>query len=733
MMIDKRSRSLCLLLALSGSFVIAHANPVRAQSAEPAPTQLPGIVVQGATLAPVPARRPQPETTAPAQPARSSAPSMAPPGTAGSDGTAQGGAEGSGAFGNGGDGYSADTVGSALTVVTGDELRNQQIRHAGDALRSLPGVSVNRTGGFGGLTQVRIRGAEANHTLVLVDGIVANDTTTGSFDFSDLSADNIERIEIIRGPQSGLYGSNALGGVVNIITKGGKGPLEVTARAEAGAFRTFDYALRASGGNDKAWASMSYNERHSTGFNVAPFGIENDGLLMKSFSLKGGAMIAHGLSLDYVLRYSDKRGDRDTEGGPVGSLAVQVDENITFGNTVFLGGVNLRWDTLDGRVTHIIRASRNETHTTDAQPSFRSDNLSETLRYGYLGTVRFDTPAIARASHALTVLVDKEAESFTANSDFADHVTRDRGRVAAALEYKGDLAQRLFFTANVRHDDNDIFEDFTTWRTAVSLKLPEIGLRPHASVGTAVKLPTMFETFGFIPNFFTPNPNLKPEQSQGWDAGLEFGFWQNRAILDVTYFSQDLTDKIDGLAAGPGGSFTAVNTPGISLREGVELEAKLRPAPWLRLSGAYTYLMAVEPTGLTEVRRPRDSARADLTYLFHGGRGSATVSGIYNGAATDVAFRIDGAFPGFLITSPERVKLDDYWLINLAASYKVQPGVEVFGRVENLLNEKYFEIYGFATPGIAAYAGVKLTFGGEGAPSLWTGQQAKGGYASDPR
>jgi len=192
------------------------------------------------------------------------------------------------------------------------------------------------------LTQVRIRGAEANHTLVLIDGVVANDTNNGAFDFSDLSTDNVERIEVIRGPQSGLYGSNALGGVINIVTKGGRGPLELTARTEVGSFGTFDYALRASGGNEQAWGSISYHERHTQGFNVAPFGFEDDGATLKSFHMKGGVRLAEGLVVDFTLRQTDKRGDRDTEGGPIGALAVQVDDPTRFGSKIFLGGMNLR-------------------------------------------------------------------------------------------------------------------------------------------------------------------------------------------------------------------------------------------------------------------------------------------------------------------------------------------------------------------------------------------------------
>ena len=148
-------------------------------------------------------------------------------------------------------GVPIETIGNAVTVVTGEELRRQQVRSAADALRGLPGVAVNRQGGVGSITQVRIRGAEGNHTLVLIDGIEANNTSDGEFDFSNLSAEDIERIEVIRGPMSSLHGSNAVGGVVNIITRRGRGPMTVSLQAETGSFATNDVVARLSGGNDQ--------------------------------------------------------------------------------------------------------------------------------------------------------------------------------------------------------------------------------------------------------------------------------------------------------------------------------------------------------------------------------------------------------------------------------------------------------------------------------------------------
>ena len=667
-------------------------SPVLAQ------TVLPGIVVQGATLA-----SPQPAASAPAQ---SPGPAAPAPG----EGVASDGAQSTIA------GVPGYTVGNAVTVVTGEELRAQQVRHAAEALRSLPGVSVNRGGGVGNLTQVRIRGAEGNQTLVLIDGIEANNTADGEFDFSNLSAEDIERIEVIRGPMSGLYGSNAVGGVINIITRRGQGPFTASLRTEGGSFGTRDVAVRASGGSDKAHISLAYHWRDSNGFNISPVGDERDGSRIGTFTARGGVMLLPGLTLDFTLRNTDKMSDRDGFGGPAGTLATAIDDRSTLNHKVFLAGTNLRWETHGGRLVQEFRANHNGTITADTDRSpfpSTSRNISEAEKLSYLASYRLDMPAIA-VTNTLSGRVEKEFERFTPEGSFADGMERQRGRLAYTGEWRGGFANRLFLTAGLRHDDNDNFQDFTTWRAAASLVLSEIGTRPHASVGTAVKLPTMFEQFGTSP-FFVPNPGLTPEQSFGWDGGVEFTLFKGMAILDVTYFRANLTDKINGTAPGPiPGTFTSVNLPGESTREGVEVSARVKLDRNLTLGGAYTYTDARTPTGEREFRRPLHGGRADLAYAFNGGRGTATFAAIYNGRQDDLAFTMPFFFP------TPRVTLDAYWLVNATVSYKLQPGVEVFARVENALDQHYQEVFGFESPPLAAYAGLKLTFGGtEGFGTAW--------------
>ncbi len=674
-----------------------------------AQTSLPGIVVEGATLE----RRSRPP-----RPTADAAPS-----TAVSGETGPAAADGQG--GDGG-GIPIDQVGSAVTVITGDDLRRQQIRYVADALRGQPGVSVTRTGGFGGLTEVRLRGGESNHTLVVIDGVEVNDPTNGAYDFSDLDADDVERIEIIRGPFSGIYGAGAVGGVVNIVTRGGRGPAKVTVKTEYGAFDTTGLSARISGGNDKVWGSASASRISTNGFNISPLGNEDDEAKLTTFNVKAGAQILPGVVLDFVVRASNKTAGRDSESGLPGNLTTAVDSPSHLKTETFLAGVNLKWDALDGRLTQIARANVTSNKNEDfdlffGPPAFVSRNEGEATRYAYQATYRF-APAFAALRQSVTGLVEFEEQKFTPSGDLTDGLTRRRDVFGTAAEWNGEWAQRLFFTAGVRRDEHSVFEDFTTWRLSSTLKVPEWGLRPHASVGTGVKVPTMFEQFGTLPgpfNFFVPNPNLQPEESLGWDIGVEASFWNRQAIVDVTYFNMTLENKIARDPSAAPGDPTLINLAGEGTREGVEVSAKLQLMPGLAIGLAYTYTDARDADGAREIRRPPHAGRIDLDYQFSNGRGLFHLAAQYNGRRDDLGFRVDPIIP--FVVHPEIVGLDDYWLLSAAVSYKVQPGVELFGRVENLLDTKYQEIYGFNTAGAAAYGGVRITLGGEDGLALASG------------
>ncbi len=655
-------------------------------------TELPAIVVEGATL-----------EAAPAKPKKKKAAK----GAGGGEGqsaaaTGEGEAESTGTIA----GVPLDEVGSAVSVVTDKSLRDQQIRHASDALQSLPGVSVSGQGTPNNLTVVRIRGAESNHTLVLIDGVEVNSASTdGFFDFSSLDADEIQQIEVLRGPQSGLYGNGAIGGVVNIITKAGKGPLTIRARGEGGAFGTRDGALQLSGGNDDLYGSVTLQGRSTDGFNISTTGNEDDGGRLSTFAFRGGVALANNLKLDGTLRMSTNHADRDAGfGGIVNGFSVPADDNSFLINRLWVGRLAATLDTLDGHWTHKLEVSGSETDSQDddvsAAGTVLTHNVGDTTKFGYTSTYRLETPDMPGVRHYFTGLVERERQRFEQPTD-PTAPDRERHTTGFVGEVRGEYFDKLFLTASVRRDDNDFVEDFTTWRTAASLKVPQTPFRLHSSVGTGVKYPSLSEQFGSFFGF-TPNPDLVPEEAFGWDAGLETTILTGRASLDVTYFDTDLSNEID-FRSTAAGLFEPFNHTGKSTRSGIEVAARYLVGGGLTLGASYTYLDSKDNSGREEVRRPPHSGRIDANYAFDGGRANLNVAAIYNGTMLDTAFN-------FTDPTLDRVQLDDYWLINIAASYELRPGVELYGRLENALDQDYQQVFGYETAGIAAYAGLRFTY-----------------------
>ncbi|MCB1519865.1 MAG: TonB-dependent receptor [Hyphomicrobiaceae bacterium] len=678
-----------------------------------AETVLPAIVVDGATLA-KPARKvrkvspqPSPDVGGPvAKQAQSKKKATAASGASPAADAGGGAADiDIGAASPDGDssadrGVPRDALGTAVSVVTADDIKAQQIQSASDALRALPGVSVNQQGGAGNVTVVRIRGAESNHTLVVIDGVEVNSNTDGFYDFANLSAAEIERIEVLRGPQSGLYGGGALGGVINIVTKSGKGPLTVTAEGEAGAFETRSGRAGISGGNDRAWAALMVSARETAGFNIAPVGPEKDGSTLKTLNFKGGVKPFENLTVSGNFRVSRLEGDRDDFNGLVGGFFVANDSLSTFSNESWSGRIEAELSLLGGAFVHKVYATKADRDVRDVdRGAFPANSilLDDKTTYGYVTTLRLDAPSGMPVRHYVTALIESQEETF--DQPDAGNFHAERGRLSFAGEIRGEYFDVLHLGATVRQDDNDSFDDATNWRLQGSLKVPSTPFRLHASYGTGVKYPSFAELFGTFFRY-TPNPDLQPEESRGWDAGIEATLLDGRAILDITYFKADLENEIvDDFSNFP--NITSRNLAGSSQRQGVEFAGRFAPVAGITLGASYTWLDAEDDVGLAEIRRPRHQGRFDVDWRSADRRARLNLAAVYNGRSLD---------NGFLVGPPfaTRVTLDDAWLLRLAGSYEVAPGVEMFGRVENLLDQRYQEVFGYETAGIAAYAGLRF-------------------------
>lgn len=586
-------------------------------------------------------------------------------------------------------------VGSAVTAVTAEELESRQTKLVSDVLREIPGVAVNRTGPVGQLTQVRIRGSEGNQTLVIIDGIRVNDPSAGSeFDFAHLLAEEVERVEVLRGPQSALYGSDAIGGVINIVTKRGQGKPAARMRVEGGSFETALASASVSGGGEHYDFIASGTGFRTGGISVADERLgnpERDAYRNQTGFAKLNLRPSEIFDMSFVGRYVDFYSEGDADIGGIG--AVDADRD-TRGDQAY-GRAQGRISLFEDRWEHIFGVSYVR-HRRDyrSEGDITSTYEGETKRADYQTNVSFDTPGLLNMSHVATFALQHEDNSAISESTLSsfDRTIASTGFVG---QYQATVQERLTLTGSVRHDRNELFEDADTFRLTGAYSIFETGTKLRASYGTGVKNPTLFELFGFAENY-RGNPDLKPEKARGWDAGFDQTFWDGRASLEATYFDQRIEDLIQGSGQ------TSINLPGQSVIRGVELGLTVNLLQNLIARAAYTYSSGKDANGEELVRRPRNIASLNLDYRFLEDRAGINLGIVYNGDQKDWAF--DEVY------NRRVVELDDYVLVNLAASYKLTENAEIYGRVENLLDAQYQEVFTYGTPGRAGYAGVKLTF-----------------------
>lgn len=594
-------------------------------------------------------------------------------------------------------------IGSAVTVITAEELEQRQVRVVSDVLRDVPGVTVSRTGPVGSQTQIRIRGAEANQTLVLIDGIEINNPATGSdFNFANLLNAGIERVEVLRGPQSAIYGSDAIGGVVNIVTKDPEPGFTISTRGEVGSFSAKDGQVGIGYGSDRVNISGTVERYITHGISVADESngnTERDGYNNTTGRLKIGVKPIKNLELKAIGMIVDSDLDSDASAVVVNA----IDSEDTSQSLQRYGLTSAKLTLADGAWDQLIKASYMDDNTDYLDGSGATTYTSEGKRitYGYQSDYYFSTPDFANADHTVTFAAERDEEEQYTNSGFSGPNTVNIVNYGYSTEYRVGLWDNLFLSGALRYDDNDdLFENQTTYRGTAAYLFDETATRLHGSFGRAVKNPTLFELFGATPGF-TGNPNLKPEEGSGWDAGVEQAFLDDRLILDVTYFNNRIENLIQG------GGNTAVNLPGTSRIQGVEFTASTEPFENIRLDASYTYTNGKDATGTELVRRPKHIASLVGNYSFDVMAKPANVnlSLQYNGKQNDIVY--DSYFP----VATRTVELDSYTLVNLAGSYEFAKGAEIYLRGENLLNEDYQEVYGFGSPGISFFAGLQIKFG----------------------
>jgi vitamin B12 transporter len=511
-------------------------------------------------------------------------------------------------------------------------------------------------------------------------------------------ASGIERIEILRGPQSALYGSDAVGGVINIITRRGEGKPTCYVGLEGGSFHTG----RADAGVSGSFERIDYSF-YATGYDTDGISIasgkrgfdENDGYTQRLAGGRLGFTPVEELRIDLVGRWSQSHVDLDAFSGST-SPNIAVDSNDDTQVWQRFGRAQASLDTFGGMWQHIAGAgvaeTRRDFRTNDADTS-RADGKKR--KFDYQSNLLYSSEAVVPAEHSTVFRIEREIENVVNRSAFAN-VDRELTTNSVFAQQGITLWNALTLTAAGRQDWNELFEDETTWRFSGAYLFRSTGTKLKSSYGNAVKAPTIFELFGFTPTF-QGNPSLVPERSRGWDVGIEQSLLDDKASVELIYFD----NRIDNLITGFGN--TARNLPGESRSNGVELSGRYSPIKPLGLIASYTYTDTRDSDGNELVRRPQHIASFTGTYRFLENRASATLGIDYNGDTRDFVF--------FPFPQPtRRFVLDEYTLVRLAGTYKLTDWLQVFGRIENALNEQYEEVFSFATPGRAGCVGVRATF-----------------------
>ena len=594
----------------------------------------------------------------------------------------------------------ANKSANAITVIDTEQLKNRAALSVSDLLRDVPGLAVSRSGVQGSQTQIRARGAEANHLLVLIDGVEANDPSqSDELNWGVLAADNIERIEVIRGPQSSMRGSDAMAGVVNIITRSASQPFSAAAYTEAGSFSTqrSGFNLGAKKGNFDIRLGLS--DMQTDGDNISRTGDEKDGYENTSINLKAGLQVSDELRISLAARHSDGMNEFDADNDFDGFVEDQDRVSEFRNSTMRLQG---DYNSADGRWQHsLMVAQSNNDNEAFADGVLGNVTASTKDQIQYIGSLFWNNGA-----QRLSVLAEREEEDFQQRGPLSwgldPNQDRERDTDSLALELRTDLSDDLTVAASSRYDDNSEFDSANTFRVEAIYQLND-SLRLRTAYGTAVKNPTFTERFGFYTNFIG-NPNLEPEQSSSWELGMDKQMGELN--LSATLFDAELENEIDGFVYDPATfAYTSGNKQGLSQRQGIELTAAVNMSDNLVINAAYTYTDSVEADGAggyqDEIRRARHTGSLTLAWRAMDNL-QINTNAQYSGSQTDTFFP---PWP----TPAQTVTLDDYTLVNINANYSASDKLDIYLRLDNLLDDDYEEVFGYQTLGFGASLGVRFS------------------------
>ncbi len=602
----------------------------------------------------------------------------------------------------------------AVTVLSGEELRARGITRVTDALRSVPGASVVQNGAPGSVATLFLRGGESRYVKVLIDGVAIN-APGGFFDFSHLTTDNIERIEIVRGPASVAYGADAVSGVIQIFTRQGRGPLSITADGRAGTYKTLDGSVEANGGTARPRYSIGAGEHKTDG--ILPFNNQ-----YYNGTLSGSVGFTPSLGSDALLttRYTmaEYHYPTDYTGAPVDSNSYRLQHRLTGG----FDGTKKLGDSVKAK----LRLGTNEVSdlSEDIALPFGSSTqvhsalMSRTYRHNAEGQLQFALPSAGTLNVGAEYVNERERSVNSAGavgkptsptSTFA----ADRNNKAIYAELIATSSEKVSYMISGRRDDNSEFDVFNTYRIGASTPLSS-SMRFRSSVSTAFNAPA-FEQLR--PTLYTVgSPDLKPERSRAFEVGIEQDLVNGIVHFTAGYFNQRFTDLIQYVSGGPPNYLGSYANLTEAQSRGYEVELNMSPINGWSASSSYaiatprvTKVSSAYSGGLKVgdalVRRPTHTGNGTLSYSSPTG-GSFSVQTSYIGKRPDYDFN---QFPSPVVTLPAYVKLDLAGSLAIFHSASGSSSVSITGRVDNALDKKYEDVLHFASPGRSFLIGARLT------------------------
>lgn len=594
---------------------------------------------------------------------------------------------------------------NSISLIDSSRIDNSNSSNVFDLIKNEPGVSYTRQGGIGSLSNLYIRGSNSSQTLVLIDGVEMNLTNDPSsvYDFSTLTVDNIDRIEVLRGPQSTLYGSDALAGVVNIITNQGSGKANFSLLSEGGSYNSYKILAGANGAINRFNYSLTLGRTGSDGFSAASekYGnIEKDGFTFNNLSSLLGYKIGSNVELKLFTRYTKSKSDYDQFGGMFGD-----DPTYVFNQEEILwrgeGKINSFYDFWKQKIGFsYIRNVRKYSFDTSAASIYASNSFYDGRKY------KLDWQNDFQLTNSNLLTAGAELEFDEASSEYYAYTylrppdigsvipMSDTRTIGIYLQDQVEFAKSFFATAGVRLDDHSKFGSVFTYRFSPAYIFWQTGTKLKATVGTGYKAPSIY--YLYDPSY--GNLDLLPEESFGWDAGVEQFFFGDNFSIGVTYFHNNFTNMF-------GFDYVTFKTINIkkAVTKGIEFSAEFKPFNQLIIKGNYTYTDAKDQSPNSTdfdkklLRRPQNKFGIYASYNFIR-KANLNFDLIWVGKREDINFSVY-----------ERTILNNYLLVNLAAHYDVLEFLRIFFRVENLLDTDYEEVYGYGTAGLSFYGGVKFT------------------------